>query len=182
MNKFYLFIVFAVLISCKKEPILNLDSFKISDPTDKEGEVIEIDTLLITPFKSKSLMDFYRSRENQTVWQSEKNRKIILETIKKCEIEGLNPLDYNILKLEALEKSFNDLDEDEQVNYDLLLTYNFEKYLTHLHNGKLNPRKLYNNWDLNIDELDTNTILNNALEKDSLIGEIEKCRAQSVDL
>jgi murein L,D-transpeptidase YcbB/YkuD len=174
MNKFYLFIVFAVLISCKKEPILNLDSFKISDPTDKEGEVIEIDTLLITPFKSKSLVDFYRSRENQTVWQSEKNRKIILETIKRCEIEGLNPLDYSILKLETLEKSFNDLDEDEQVNYDLLLTYNFEKYLTHLHSGKLNPRKLYSNWDLNIDELDTNTILNNALEKDSLICITEK--------
>jgi murein L,D-transpeptidase YcbB/YkuD len=174
MNKFYLFIVFAVLISCKKEPIINLDSFKISDPTDKEGEVIEIDTLLITPFKSKSLMDFYRSRENQTVWQSEKNRKIILETIKRCEIEGLNPLDYSILKLETLEKSFNDLDEDEQVNYDLLLTYNFEKYLTHLHSGKLNPRKLYSNWDLNIDELDTNTILNNALEKDSLICITEK--------
>jgi murein L,D-transpeptidase YcbB/YkuD len=180
MNKFYLFIVFAVLISCKKEPILNLDSFKISGPTDKEGEVIEIDTLLITPFKSKSLMDFYRSRENQTVWQSEKNRKIILETIKKCEVEGLNPLDYNILKLEALEKGFNDLDEDEQVNYDLLLTYNFEKYLTHLHNGKLNPRKLYNNWDLRIDELDTKLILNNALAKDSLVGEIEKCRPRAL--
>lgn len=180
MNKFYLFIVFAVLISCKKEPILNLDSFKISCPTDKEGEVIEIDTLLITPFKSKSLMDFYRSRENQTVWQSEKNRKIILETIKKCEVEGLNPLDYNILKLEALEKGFNDLDEDEQVNYDLLLTYNFEKYLTHLHNGKLNPRKLYNNWDLRIDELDTKLILNNALAKDFLVGEIEKCRPRAL--
>jgi murein L,D-transpeptidase YcbB/YkuD len=180
MNKFYLFVVFAILISCKKEPILNLDSFKISGPTDKEGEVIEIDTLLITPFKSKSLMDFYRSRENQTVWQSEKNRKIILETIKKCEVEGLNPLDYNILKLEALEKGFNDLDEDEQVNYDLLLTYNFEKYLTHLHNGKLNPRKLYNNWDLRIDELDTKLILNNALAKDSLVGEIEKCRPRAL--
>ncbi|HKO75915.1 MAG TPA: L,D-transpeptidase family protein [Flavobacterium sp.] len=180
MNKFYLFIVFAVLISCKKEPILNLDSFKISDPTDKEGEVIEIDTLLITPFKSKSLMDFYRSRDNQTVWQSEKNRMIILETIKRCEVEGLNPSDYNISKLESLEKSFNDLDEDEQVNYDLLLTYNFEKYLTHLHCGKLNPRKLYNNWDLHIEELDTNSILNNALEKDSLICITEKFQPKAL--
>ncbi|HEU4791985.1 MAG TPA: L,D-transpeptidase family protein [Flavobacterium sp.] len=180
MNKFYLFIVFAVLISCKKEPILNLDSFTKSDPTDKEGEVIEIDTVLITPFKSKSLMDFYKSRDNQTVWQSEKNRKIILETIKRCEVEGLNPSDYNISKLEDLEKNFNDLDEEEQVNYDLLLTYNFEKYLTHLHSGKLDPRKLYNNWDLNIDELDTKSILNNALEKDSLICITEKCQPKAL--
>lgn len=174
MNKFCFFIVFTVFISCKKEPILNLDSFKISKPTDKEGEVIEIDTVLIAPFNSKSLMDFYRSRENKTVWQSEKNRKIILETIKKCETEGLNPSDYDISKLENLEKKFIELDEKEQVEYDLLLTYNFEKYLTHLHNGKLNPRKLYGNWDLHIKELDIKSILNNALDKDSLIGEIKK--------
>jgi len=180
MNKFYLFIVFAVLISCKKDTIINLDSLKISDPTDKEGEVIEIDTLLITPFKSKSLMDFYKSRENKTVWQSEKNRKIILETLKKCENEGLNSSDYNILKLENIEKKFNDLDEEEQVNYDLLLTYNFEKYLIHLHNGKLNPRKLYNNWDLHIDEVDTKSVLNNALTNDSLVGEIEKCQPKAL--
>ena len=176
MNRLCFFILFTVLISCKKEPILNLDSFKISDPTDKEGEVIEIDTVLIAPFKSKSLMDFYRSRENKTVWQSEKNRKIILETLKKCETEGLNPSDYNISKLENLEKKFWEFDEEEQVNYDLLLTYNFEKYLTNLHSGKLDPRTLYTNWDLHKDELDTKTILNKALEKDSLAVEIEKCQ------
>lgn len=173
MNRFCFFIAFTILISlisCKKE----LDSFKVSDPTDKEGEVIEIDMALITPFKSKSLLDFYKSRENKTVWQSEKNRKIILETIKKCEIEGLNPSDYNISKLENLEKKFSELDEEEQVNYDLLLTYNFEKYLNHLHSGKLDPKTLYGNWDLRKDELDTKTILNKALDKDSLAGEIQK--------
>jgi murein L,D-transpeptidase YcbB/YkuD len=176
MNRLCFFIVFTVLISCKKEPIINFDSFKISDPTDKKGEGIEIDTVLIAPFKSKPLMDFYRSRENKTVWQTEKNRKTILETIKKCEVEGLNPSDYNISKLENLEKKFSELDEEELVNYDILLTYNFEKYLTHLHNGKLNPKKLYNNWDLPIEELDTKSILNNALDKDSLVGEIKKCQ------
>lgn len=177
MNKYCLFIVLLVLLSCnKKESILNLDTFRISDSNDKEGEVIEIDTLLISPFKSRSLTGFYSSRSNKTVWQSEKNRKIIIETIKNCESEGLNPTDYAISKLLALEKKFTELDEDEQVNYDLLLTYNFQKYLTHLHNGKLNPKKLYPNWDLRIQELDTKTILNNALEKDSLAGEIKKCQ------
>jgi len=172
MNKLCFLIVFTVLISCKKDSIINLDSFKTS--TDKQGEVIKIDTVLIAPFKSKSLMDFYKSREYKTVWQSEKNRKIILETIKKCETEGLNPADYNISKLENLEKIFGELDNEEQVNYDILLTYNFEKYLTHLHNGKLNPMKIYDNWDLRINELDTKSILNHALDKDSLAGEIKK--------
>jgi murein L,D-transpeptidase YcbB/YkuD len=176
MNKYYLFLVLLIIIGCKKESIINLETFKISDFSDKEGEVITIDTLLISPFKSKSLIDFYSSRDNQTVWQSEKNRKTILETIRNCESEGLNPSDYNISKLETLEKKFIKFGEEEQVDYDILLTYNFEKYLNHLHNGKLNPKKIYNNWDLNIKELDTKTILNNALDKDSLAGEIKKCQ------
>jgi murein L,D-transpeptidase YcbB/YkuD len=180
MNKFYLCVVFALLISCKKNPVLNLDVIKISEPTDKEGEVIEIDTLLMVPFKSKSLMDFYRSTENQTVWQSESNRLIIIDAIKKCESEGLNPMDYNISKLDSLENIFNDLDEEEQVNYDLQLTYNFEKFLTHLHSGKLNPKELYNNWDVMVDVLDTKSILINALEKDSLICITEKFQPKAL--
>jgi murein L,D-transpeptidase YcbB/YkuD len=180
MNKLILFIAFITLMSCKKEPIKIIDAFTTSKPSDKEGEIIEIDTVLISPFNSKSLMAFYNSRDNETVWQSENNRKIIIGTIKKCEEEGLNPADYDISKLANLEKNFNELDEDELINYDLLLTYNLQKYLTHLHNGKLNPRKLYNNWDLHIDELDTKSILNNALEKDSLSGEIQKYQPQAL--
>src|SRR6187431_2780768 len=112
MNRLCFFIVYILLISCKKDQIIDLDSFKTLDFTDKEGEIIEIDTILIAPFKSKSLMDFYRSKENKTVWQSEKNRKIILETLKKSETEGLNPSDYNISKLEKLEEKFTEFDEE----------------------------------------------------------------------
>jgi len=180
MNKHYLFIVLLVFLSCKKEPIINLDAFEISNPNDKEGEIIEIDNELLSSFKNESLTNFYSSRNNETVWQSEKNRKTILETIKNCEIEGLNPADYSISKLLALEKKFTELDESEQVNYDLLLTYNFQKYLTHLHNGKLDPTKLYVDWDLRIDTLDTKSILNNALEKDSLASEIQKCQPKAL--
>lgn len=182
MNKICFFIVFTFLISCKKEPALNSDSTKGGEPTvktEKEGEILEIDTMLIAAFKSKSLMDFYRSREDKTVWQSEKNRKIILETIKKCENEGLSPSDYSILKLEKLEENFNELDEQQQMHYDLLLSYNFEKLLKQLHRGKLNPRNLYYNWDLRIEDPDVTSVLNSALEKDSLAGVIEKCRPQA---
>lgn len=180
MNKIYLFIILLLFLSCKKESIINLDTFKISNSNDREGEIIEIDTILINPFKSKSLSDFYNSRENQTAWQSEKNRKIILERIKNCESEGLNPSDYNISKLLELEKKFPELDESEQVNYDILLTYNLQKYLSHLRNGKLDPAKLYKNWDLNIKRIDTKAILEKALEKDSLASEIEKCQPKAL--
>ncbi|WP_281323691.1 L,D-transpeptidase family protein [Flavobacterium sp. IMCC34518] len=180
MNKLSFLIIFMAFVSCKKDSIINIDSLTDSKKNDKDGSILAIDTLLYAPFKSKILNEFYNSKDNETVWQSENNRKIIIKTIKNCETEGLNPDDYNITKLSELEKKFSDLDESEQINYDLLLTYNFQKYLTHLHNGKLNPRKIYNNWDLHINELDIKTILNNAIEKDSLIHEIEKCQPKAL--
>ena len=174
MNKLYLFfIAFVILTSCKKETILKTDS------KNKKGSVINIDNHLLTAFNSKSLIEFYHSRNNKTVWQKENKRKIILAVIKNCETEGLNPTDYNILKLATFEKKIADLDESQLVNYDLLLTYNFQKYLNHLYNGKLNPRKLYTNWDLHIKELDTKAVLNTALESDSLASEIQNCQPKA---
>jgi murein L,D-transpeptidase YcbB/YkuD len=180
MKKYFLFIVLLAFFSCKKAPTLDLDTFKISKTNDKGEKIIDIDSLLISPFKSKSLSDFYKTKNYQTVWQSKKNRTIVLETIKNCESEGLNPSDYNISKLEELEKKFPELDDSELVNYDLLLTYNFQKYLSHLRKGKLDPSKLYRNWDLPTIELDTKSILIKALEKDSLVSEIEKCQPKAL--
>ena len=171
MNKLYFYIFFIVLLSCKKESITNG-----SEKSDKEGSVLEIDTTLVSAFKSKPLADFYNLKRYKTVWQLEKYRKTVLKHLQNCETEGLNPSDYDSSKLLELEKKFTELDDDQQVNYDLLLTYNFQKYLTHLHNGKLNPRKLYIDWDLHIPDFDTNPVINEALKKDSFDEEIEKCK------
>ncbi|WP_264565469.1 L,D-transpeptidase family protein [Flavobacterium sp. N3904] len=174
MNKLYLYIFFIVLIGCKKES--TIDSLINSKSSEKEGSILDIDTLSLAPFKSKPLADFYDSNDNKTVWQLEKYRKTVLKYLKNCETEGLNPLDYNTPKLLEFEKKFSELDENQQINYDLLLTYNFQKYLTHLHNGKLNPRKLYINWDLHIPDFNTNEVINQALDDDSFDEEIEKCQ------
>lgn len=182
-NRIGFFILLAFFTSCKKETGLSLDTINLSETfskSDKEGEVLEIDTLLIRGFKSQTLYDFYQSREFKTVWQSEKNRKIILETLRKCESEGLNPLDYNISKLDSLEKAFVEFNDEEEVNYDLLLTFNFGNYLKHLHQGKLDPKKIYTNWAVKVDELDIKSVLNTALDKDSLSGIIVKCQPQAL--
>lgn len=173
MNKWYIHIALLLFLGCKKETTLNPITFNTAS-------VFEINNDLIRSYKSESLISFYISRNNLTAWQSKKNRKIILETIKNCESEGLNPADYSIIKLIEFEKNFTELDESEQVKYDLLLTYNLQKYLNHLHSGKLNPKKLYKNWDLKIDSIDTKTILINALKKDSLQSEIQKCQPKSL--
>jgi L,D-transpeptidase YcbB len=180
MHKHYVYIVLLAFLSCKQGAILDLDSINTTKTNEKGEKIIAFDSLLISSFKSKPLSDFYKYKNYQTVWQSEKNRKTVLDKIKNCESEGLNPTDYTISKLQELEKKFNSLEESEQVNYDIELTHNFQKYLSHLRNGKLDPSKLYTNWDLHIEKIDTKAILINALEKDSLTNEIEKCQPKAL--
>lgn len=173
MKKYYLnIIILIILFGCKKEPIVNTNNGEI--------ETIKINKVIIRLYKNKSFIDFYNFKNNQTVWKSKKNRDTILETIRNCDIEGLNPDDYNIQRLLKLERKIDDLDEKELIHYDLALTYNFQKYLAHLHNGKLNPKKLYHNWDLKIKKLDTKTVLINALENNSLSNEIKNCQPKAL--
>jgi murein L,D-transpeptidase YcbB/YkuD len=180
MNKFYILILLISITSCKKATNLDLENIINSEPTDKEGEVFNIDPLLFASFDNKQLKDFYNLRDNETVWQSENNRKIIIEAISNCENQGLRPTDYNISELKKFENSYLDLEESELINYDLQLTYNLQKYLIHLRNGKLNPKTLYSNWELKIDTIDTKTILNRAIEEDSLKTEIINAQPQAL--
>ena len=100
MNKLYFCFIAIMLVSCKKDAIINTDFLAQVNKNDKEGSIIAIDTVLIRSFKSKSLSEFYNSHDNETVWQLERNRKIILEHLKNCNAEGLDSLDYDIIGLE----------------------------------------------------------------------------------
>lgn len=57
-----------------------------------------------------------------------------------------------------------------------MLTYNFEKYLNDLYKGKLDPKKLYGNWDLDEKVFDVNNVLIKAFNKnklDSIVDNIQ---------
>jgi murein L,D-transpeptidase YcbB/YkuD len=142
-----------------------------------KGKIVTFDSILLNSFDSKILKDFYKSSGYKTVWQSKKNREIILEQLYNSNEEGLNPADYNINKLRKYERKIASLDDNKLANYDILLTNGFQKYLSHLTNGRLNPRKLYQNWDLKENEIDINeTIL--LINGDSLAEKIELLKPQ----
>ena len=63
----------------------------------KTGKILSIDTTLYGKFESPVLVDFYAKFNNETVWQSEDDRKIILNEFSNAENEGLNPDDYRFI-------------------------------------------------------------------------------------
>ncbi len=171
MKKITLFVLFICFISCKKEQTKNKIAVLANAKIERkltEGKIIKIDTSLIIKFKSDLLIDFYKRNNYETVWQSSDKRNILLESIKNCDDEGLNPQDYDFEKLTTFEKKLDSLTDQDLVAYDLMLTHSFQKYISHLSNGKLNPKKLYGDWDLKQNTIAVNDLLINGLRTDSL--------------
>lgn len=113
-----------------------------------EGNAIEFDSTLVLSFNNEKLVTFYRATGFKTVWQSALNRKLVLNAINESDQEGLLPEDYQIQTLDSLEKKYAVLKEKELITYDMLLTVNTQYFLTHLKTGKLNPKEVYANWDI----------------------------------
>ena len=110
---------------------------------------------------------------------SPSQRKQIISVLKKSAEEGLNPLNYQIETLEQFEKKSASFSNNDWVEFDNLLTSNLEKYILHLTNGQLNPRKLYRNWDLKENKIDLKQLLLNIQKSNSIESEIEKLKPQN---
>lgn len=180
MNKFFVLFVIFNVFSCEKEAIKKYATpapAPIAEIQPERKEVF-IDSVLLNTLDNKTLKEFYKSTRYKTVWESKENRKIIMEQFLNSEKEGLNPADYNINKLQKYERKIAVLTHKEMANYDVLLTQSFQKYISHLANGRLNPRKLYSNWDLKENKIDINETIFQMLKSDSLAEKIELLKPQ----
>ncbi|WNM19212.1 L,D-transpeptidase family protein [Flavobacterium capsici] len=181
MKYLLLFIFFSLVISCKKETEKTIPKKIEIVEREKpyEGKIIKIDSTLYVKFENQDLEFFYKSYNNETVWQSTELRTFVLNEFKNAENEGLFSKDYNYSKLAKLEKKINKLSDKELVDYDLLLTLNFQKYIKHISQGKLNPRDIYEDWDLKAKSTDVSKILIKAFKKqDDFIAVIDSCKPQ----
>jgi murein L,D-transpeptidase YcbB/YkuD len=109
-----------------------------------------------------------------------KKRKTLVNELELAGNEGFNPKDYNIDKLAKYEKNISTLTENELIDYDLLLTRSFQKYINHLTTGKLNPKNLYTDWALTENKIDVNKLLKSSLTTDSLTINLEKSKPNHV--
>jgi len=180
MPKYYALLLFFIFISCKKEQPVKPLPEKSKTEIRREPKSITIDSMILVDKKKERLLAFYRSHGFGTVWNSPKIRKTIIEALADAEQEGLFPKDYKVPTLEKLEAKTNSFSDKQMVDYDILLTVSLQKYLWHLTKGKLNPKELYRDWDLKINNLDINELLSNAMKGDSLAKAIESVKPHHV--
>jgi murein L,D-transpeptidase YcbB/YkuD len=187
MNRILVLLIVLFLSSCKKEiPVIETSKPEKSPTnsekprTTTEGKIIKFDSTKVLLIESKALLSFYKSYHFETVWQNGQKRNAFLNVLNKSSFEGLNPKDYSFSKLVGYEKYYAKLKDNELVDYDLLLTQSFQKYVNHLTSGKLNPKDLYSNWALTENKIDVNKFLKNSLETDSLAINLEKTKPNHI--
>jgi murein L,D-transpeptidase YcbB/YkuD len=181
MKKLYFLLVISLFISCKKDTPKPAPVVKKKPPliilTDERK--VEIDTATINVFKSETLKQFYDASEHKTVWGNLKKRTYVLSQLENSNLLGLDPEDYKTSKLKKFESKISSLSDKDLATYDILLTYNFEKYLNHLYKGKLDPKKLYTDWDLEEKTFDVNSVLIKAFNKNKLDSIVDNVQPKS---
>ena len=137
---------------------------------------------ILSSFKSEDLFfndsvtKFYTEREYAPVWSNNAFRNNFIETLKKAEDEGLYFREYHGDEIEALELSLDSKDTNDKSRYDLLLTDAFFKFSSHLLNGKTDPKKIHEIFDLPKNQANLSQLLNDALTKNDLDFAFNKVR------
>jgi murein L,D-transpeptidase YcbB/YkuD len=178
MSKNYFILLCIVLLSCKRNDIIEVSSANASfiDFSLFSNPKLKIDTLLINNHDNADLKTFYAKYNNEIVWDNFENRTFILNEIAAAENEGLKPEDYNAAQLKAWQSNYNELADSLVIKFDLQLTLSIQLYIKHLCNGKVNPKALYKDWDLEEKTTDVNTLLFDCIDHTDFKQTIENCK------
>ncbi|WP_304197958.1 murein L,D-transpeptidase [Flavobacterium alvei] len=182
MNKLLILLLVFTVLSCEKESKKKpVTPVPVARPKIVvEGKSVVIDSALLNSYDSKVLKEFYLATGFKSVWQSNKERRIILEQLLKSDEEGLNPANYNVIKLQKFEKKYANLNDENRANYDVLFTRSLQKYISHLTSGRFNPSYLYKNWDLKKNSIDVNQTIALLLKTDSLAFKMEELKPNHI--
>ena len=119
-------------------------------------------------FHPDSVKAFYYNRNNHLAWSNPKFRKSLIDTLKNAEAQGLFYNDYHGRELEKMLPNLNDLNQQELIKVDLLLTDAFFKFGNHLLNGKIDPKNLPKTWDIPKNTRNQVKLLEQAVDKNNL--------------
>jgi murein L,D-transpeptidase YcbB/YkuD len=177
------------LLSCKKQHDLTTKDFpkkhsfelqdiKISkELLAQELHKINVDSSVISLKNKDSVIAFYQLRNGKAAWGKAKNRNALFSAINKADKEGLIPEDYDVKKLKEIFFTHS-TENTNNVLLDLFFTDTYLTYAYHLANGKINPRKLYNDWQLTKNTFQFNTILSIALDELKLENSLQSYKPQ----
>ena len=175
--------VFLLLLgSCKNKTSDNSTEADTSSDSgwgsSEDIEIILSDSVLKL-FRRDSIEDFYASRDFEPVWLNASLRKSFIDTLKSAESQGLYFKDYHGSELEKMNVEIKDLENKQLSEYDILLTDAFYRFGDHLYNGKTDPKKIHEVWEIDKEEVSLKQLLEQAIKENDLEVALSKLRPQN---
>jgi len=193
LNRFLRYTIFFCgllsLLSCKKKQELRLvESTSSTTPEQQYVSVssnalneillkLKKDSLSFKIKNKDSVLAFYELRKGKAAWEAIQNRNTLYSAISTADKHGLNPSDYNFNQIKDIIIS-DPFSAKNNAVIDLLFTDSYLSYSYHLANGKINPKKIYDDWRLDSNIFQFNSILSNSLNDNALPKSFQKFTPQ----
>lgn len=171
-----LFLLAILLVTgCKNEKGSSGDLNPLAElsPDEIEENLNDSKSRLSQP---EAVGKFYTSREFAPAWANNKARNSFIEILIDAKSQGLNFEDYHGKELEAFLFKPKELEEEDLAKLDVLLTDAFLHFGQHLWNGKTDPTKLHEIWEIPRKEIDLPALLASAVQENNIVEAIDKLK------
>ncbi len=129
--------------------------------------------------KDEDVVNFYDSNNFETIWQDSLSRNELISAIIDSRYDGVLPEKYPLKKLIKAHQRYNELSIAELKKADLDFSENFLCIAKQLATGKVNPKKLYGDWEPYIPENDYVALLNKSLTNQKVYDVLEEIKPKN---
>lgn len=161
-------IVGALLFSaCTKEKI-------VVPVSNAEKNVVIEKTLLFGV--NERVVNFYTNNHFETVWKDSVNRNDLISAIIDSQYDGVLPENYPLQKLINGHWNYNRLNLSQLKKIDIAYTETYFKIANQLALGKVNPKKLYGDWEPYLQKVDYDSVLKKSISEKHLYQSLEQIK------
>lgn len=129
--------------------------------------------------KNENVVKFYTDNNFETIWQDSLNRNQLISAIIDSRYDAVLPEKYPLKKLIKAHQHYNELSVVELQKADIDFSENFFRIAKQLATGKVNPKKLYGDWEPYIPENDYVALLSKSLTDQKVYDVLENVKPKS---
>jgi len=126
--------------------------------------------------ETRKLNDFYAENKMVVVWKDSANRSELISAVIDSRFDGVLPETYPLGTLIFAHQHYERLKISQLKNADLRFTETFFKIAHQLSFGKVNPKKLYGDWEPYVHTIDEVSLLQQALQNKNVYETLENLK------
>lgn len=144
-------------------------------PLETVNKTVDIDSTYLLN-QSKEVQEFYGINQYKTAWADKDNREQLIRSLEEIKYDGIPKNIFPTQELISFDNDYSSLTDSLLIEADLLYTKTFNKITQSLFNGLLDPRKLYNDWDLEYHQINTAATLILVLDNNAVLQAFDSIR------